>query len=381
MSARVVIAPERWGSVDAQEVAQAMARGWQARSPSVQVRICAQSNGGSDLATVIAAAHPDAAMGVLTSDTALGSTQPVPYVQVEDEGARSAYLAMSLPTPAGQQRESPASSHAVGQAIRKLVAAGADRVVVGLADSGTLDGGSGLIAGLAGAAEDHEHPDAELATTARDVLRDHGVRLVAAYDVAIPLLGLGGAAATAQGDLGLDPYLAQAAEARMSRWAQEVAQALPARPDLLTGKAHRHDRTPGSGAGGGAGFALAALGAEVRPATQVVAEATGLRGAIGAGDLAVTGTLIFDWRQLTDSVVLQVGSTAQSLARPAVLLAGRVDVGRRELMSLGFSGGYGVVQSPRNPLPGDAAQILAAAEGLSYRVAGTWTPTHSTFDG
>ena len=274
-------------------------------------------------------------------------------------------------------------SYGTGQAIRELIRAGARRIVIGLADSGTLDGGSGLIAALADRPPqaDHQRLSADVAGAARQVVRDHGVRLIAAYDTAIPLLGLTGAAATAQGSLGLDPYVAQAAEARMSAWAQQLQTALPGRTDLLTGATHRYDRTPGAGAGGGAGFALAVLGAELRPACEVVAEATGLGAAVLAADLVVTATLVFDWQQLTDSVVMQVGSVAQSGARPALVLAGRVDVGRRELMGLGFSGGYGVVQSPRTPLPRGAAQVVAAAQHLAHRVAGTWTPTHRRSDG
>lgn len=375
MTARVVLAPERWGEVDAPDVADAMARGWQSRNAAARVTTCPQSNGGADLVGVIAAARPGATIGVVEVRGPDGSASLAPYVQVEDEGFRTAYLPMAAACrPAG----GPGDSYGTGQAIREMISAGADRIVVGLADSGTLDGGSGLIAALAAEPpQDPQHQlDARAISAAHEMVRDYGVRLVAGYDVAIPLLGLTGAAAAAQGNLGLDPYAAQDAEARMSAWSQHLQKVVPGRTDLLTGAAHRHDRTPGAGAGGGAGFALAALGAELRPAAEVVAEATGLSEAIRAADLVVTGTVIFDWQQLTDSVVMQVGSQAQSLARPALVLAGRVDVGRRELMSLGFSGGYGVVQSPRTPLPSGAEQILTAAQQLAHRVAGTWTPNH-----
>lgn len=376
MTARVVLASERWGEVDAPDIADAMARGWQSRNPAAQVTTCPQSNGGADLVGVIAAARPDATIGVVGVRGPDGSASLAPYLQVEDEGFRTAYLPMAAGSrPAG----APGDSYGTGQAIRELISAGADRIVIGLADSGTLDGGAGLLAALAAQPpqDAQQHLDVRVISAAQDMVRDHGVRLVASYDTAIPLLGLAGAAAAAQGNLGLDPYAAQDAEARMSAWSQHLQKVMPGRTDLLTGIAHRYDRMPGAGSGGGAGFALAALGAELRPAAEVVAEATGLRDAIRGADLVVTGTLIFDWQQLTASVVMQVGSQAQSLARPALVLAGRVDVGRRELMSLGFSGGYGVMQSPRTPLPSGAEQILVAAQQLAHRVAGTWTPTHS----
>ena len=378
MTDRVVIATDRWGQVPAPQVAEAMARGWRARNPSVLVQFCPQSNGDAGLIDVIAAARPDAETGVVEVPDPHGLSILTSYVQVEDEGLPTAYLTMSH----GPVPRTPGSSYGTGQAIRKLVAAGAKRVVIGLADSGTLDGGAGLLAGLADApTPDREHPDASIATAARDLLGDHGVQLIGAYDTAIPLLGLTGAAATAQAGLGLDPYAAQETEARMSRWAQELAQVLPGRTDLLTGQAHRHDRRPGAGAGGGAGFAVAALGGDLVPASEVAAGATGLADALRGSGLVVTGTMVFDWQQLTDSVVVQVGSLAQSLALPALILAGRVDVGRRELMSLGFSGGYGVVQSPRTPLPAGPAEILSAAERLAYRVAGTWTPARTASGG
>lgn len=370
----VLIAPQQWGELPAPALAAAMAEGWRSRNDAVEILTCPQTDGGAGWLDAIADSHPDATAGAVTVPGPDGQAVPLPYLEVEVEGARTTYLTAA--TGLGRSiAPDPSAGYGLGQALRALIASGATRLVIGLGGAAAIDGGVALVAGLADLdAADIEaaRTDPAVARAAREVLRPH--RLVAAYDTSIGLLGLNGAAANAQEGLGLSAAAAQEAEAAMGAWAQHLQRVLPAGTDLLSGAPHRTDRAAGAGAGGGLGFALAVLGARLRPAPEVSAEATGLLAAIDRAHLVVTGTQIFDWRGLSDGVVAYVGRQATAAARPALILAGRVDVGRRELMSLGYAGSYAAVANPRTPLPRTAPEVMVAAQALAHRVAGTWTP-------
>jgi glycerate 2-kinase len=126
----------------------------------------------------------------------------------------------------------------------------------------------------------------------------------------------------------------------------------------------------GAGAGGGIGFALLLLGATRVPGAQLVLDAVRLADRASAADLLITGEGAFDWQSLRGKVVAGVARTGQATGRPTVVLAGRVEVGRRELSNAGIDSAYGIVDLPsseRGHNPGDELAALAA------RVARTWS--------
>ena len=75
-----------------------------------------------------------------------------------------------------------------------------------------------------------------------------------------------------------------------------------------------------------------------------------------------------------DDTVATVVQTAAATATPAVVLAERVDVGRRETMSLGASAAYSLLD-PHNVRRRADPDKCAALEALARRVAGTWSAT------
>jgi glycerate kinase len=105
---------------------------------------------------------------------------------------------------------------------------------------------------------------------------------------------------------------------------------------------------------------------------QVVAEAIGLDEALTQTDLVVAGEGCFDWRSLRDSVVSDLAARALTVGVPVIVVAGRVEVGRRESTSIGVESCY--------PVADTDAQLLAALRdpfaALSVRtarVARTWS--------
>jgi len=178
------------------------------------------------------------------------------------------------------------------------------------------------------------------------------------------VVGVGGTASTDGG---------RAVVEALGAWPAEVAL-----EERLTAWSHGQAVRPeadGAGAGGGLGYGLLVLGARREPGAALVASAVGLRDRIAAASLVVTGEGRMDAASLRGKVVRGVAWTAQQVGRPVVVLAGRVEVGRREYAAAGIEAAYSVDELTATPPSRDpqvAADRLAAA---AQRVARTWTPS------
>jgi glycerate 2-kinase len=309
-------------------------------------------------------------------------------------GARTAYVeaaATGRDVTAAPGDLGAATSFGVGQVVA-LAARHATRVVVATGDSGAHDAGAGMLAALAGmpdgplvrggkglAAVSGAHAVAVL--RAREALAD--VELVGAVENDLPLLGLHGASGALATDVPTLAGLAQELERAHGHFAHEVARALDAAPrrDLLaaptappapggaggpTGVAARAASVraltalPGAGAGGGLGFALAALGGRLLPGTSVVADVVGLRARVEAADVAVVLVDRLDAASIHDGALPEVSRYAAAYGVPVVVLAREVLAGRREQAAAGVSGTY------------ELGPDTAAAGERVARVARTW---------
>jgi glycerate kinase len=133
-------------------------------------------------------------------------------------------------------------------------------------------------------------------------------------DVTNPLLGPTGAAAVFGPQKGLAADDVPLVDAALARFAARVAAAGVA----------VDARTPGTGAAGGTGFALAAWGADLRPGAAVVADLVGLDAALAGADLVVTGEGSFDGQTAAGKVPSLVASRAAAAGVPVALVAGRI---------------------------------------------------------
>lgn len=358
---RVLVAPGRVGELSPPEVSRIVATAWREAAPHVEIEALPQIDGGIGTASVLAATP---APGDVDATVVEAHGARVPAF-VSADGTR-AWLDAAEAEAAGAP-----GSGTLGAVVAALADAGAHTLSIGLSRTAALDGGRGFVAALAGTAA-HE-PDADAVRRAAERLA--GLRISALVDTDRQLLGFQGASFSAVEELGVTKEAAQAAEHAMGQWLDVVRAAVPARTDLLAGTSIRPERQPGAGAAGGLGFLLAALGAALVPAPAFGARATGLADRIAASDLVVTATGIFDWRVLEHSVLAEVAAATGALARPAVVLADEVHVGRREQMSLGLQGTYSISRSGcMRPEPLAVAELADELARLTRRVAGTWTP-------
>jgi glycerate kinase len=216
-----------------------------------------------------------------------------------------------------------------------------DTIVIGLGGSASTDGGAGLFYGLNAIPLDKNdrilpHGGGSLIDCGRiaSPVELGDVQLIAATDVENPLLGEHGAAFTFAPQKGADELAVRKLERGLTHWADILAQGC--------GRDVRDE--PGTGAAGGLGAALLALGATVESGAGLVRRLTGLDEAMDQADLVVTGEGSFDWQSLRGKLAANVAAAAAERGRPCVVLAGQVGVGRRQAAAAGIERAYSVAE-------------------------------------
>ncbi|NHN55965.1 glycerate kinase [Calidifontibacter sp. DB0510] len=341
---RVLVTGHRFGGLGPVEATRTARDAWAQAAPQVAVEALPATDGGRGFADVVRALR--GGEQVLADDGA-------PYLRDGDTAwVEAAEVLDAVPAP---------DTAPVGELIAALARAGIRHIVLATGGVTTVDGGRGAVEALGGP------------VAARERLA--GTRLTAVVDDDRGLLGFQGAAAAAGERLRLDPADSQRLETEMGEWVDEVRRAVPASRDLLSGKQIHLDRMPGSGAGGGLAYGLAALGAALVPGPSYWATLARLDQRVAVAGLVVIVETVFDWRLMEHSVLRTVADAAAADATPGVVLADEVHVGRREVMSTGLSGAYSVAATGviRRERP-DAAAARAGLERLAGRIAGTWTP-------
>jgi glycerate 2-kinase len=382
----VLIAPDSFGTaLTARDAAERIAVGWRAAAPHDEVEVCPLSDGGPGFVETLHASL-GGSLFATTVTGPLGTPVPAAVLIVGDTAYLESAHALSLAlVPAERRDPTRTTSRGVGELLAAALDAGARRVVVGLGGSSTNDAGAGALVGLGldssllaqggGALTRVGAADLRGLRELRDRLA--GVELVVATDVDVPLLGLQGASAGFAPQKGATPEQAQELERAVATFAHAAIEALgdALRPDLLAGPGATGRRllaAPGAGAAGGLGFGLSLLGARLVPGAALVADAVGLDERLASTDVVVTGEGRFDWQSLHGKVTTAVAARALAYAVPAVVIAGEVLVGRRELSAAGVTAAYAVAEGPD-----EVAVALADAGGSlerrAERVARTWS--------
>jgi glycerate 2-kinase len=181
-----------------------------------------------------------------------------------------------------------ASSRGLGELLLEAAGATSGRLVVGLGDTATVDGGHGLL------------------EVVGDALA--GRELIGACDVRNPLLGERGAAR------GFGPQKGASSEE------VEVLERRLAAMDVL----RPYRDLPGAGAAGGLGAALAALGARLVSGAELVLEIVGFREALAGADLVVTGEGTVDRSTFEGKAPGEVVRACGEAGVRCVLFGGRV---------------------------------------------------------
>lgn len=285
---RLVAAPDKFrGSATAAAVAAAVAAaasaaGWEADQAPM-------SDGGEGILDVMGGAVRTTTVQGPLGEAVVAEWRMLDATTALIEMARAAGLELV----GGPEWNDPlrANTVGVGQLIMAAIAHGARRVVVGVGGSATTDGGQGCLQAL--------EPRARLA----------GVRLTVACDVTTTFVDAARLFAPQKG-------ASEAQVALLTRRLEALAQR------------YRDERgievaaIPGSGAAGGLAGGLAAIGAELVPGFDLVAERVELAERMAGADLVVTGEGLVDDQSFAGKTVGGVIDLAAEAGVPVLVVAG-----------------------------------------------------------
>lgn len=392
MNVRVLIAPDCFtGSLSAPEAAAAIARGWHRYDPAAELTLMPMADGGPGFVAALA----EQSDTTLVAITGYGPLGPEQVLEVEVAVRRAANEPVTIFVEAAQScgshlvpdtHRDPTRTSTAG--LGALLAdcleqiEGVQRVVVGIGGTGTNDAGMGLLAALARALPEAEDlpstlergggalagltsADLEPLMSLKHAWDQRGVELVVATDVDSPLVGLKGATRVFGPQKGATEAQIEILEAAICDVALAAVQVLGLPQSVVV--------RPGAGAGGGLGFAFDLLGAQTVPGVDAVAQARGLTAAAAEHDLVVTGEGCLDWQSLAGKVIAGVARAAADHGRPTIALVGQLQVGKRELMSIGVDAAYPLVTKEED-VPAAIADAGPRLEDLAARIARTWSP-------
>jgi glycerate 2-kinase len=237
--------------------------------------------------------------------------------------------------PAGLRDPLGSTSRGAGDLIVAALGGGARRIVVGLGGSASTDGGTGILAALGARLRDAGgQPVPPRGATLAEIdsvdlsavdprLRTCAIEV--AVDVRSPLFGPEGAAHVFAPQKGADAAQVAALDSGLRHLAGLVERAA-GRPGLAT--------EPGSGAAGGAGFALAALGARLVGGAALVCDLVGLDGALAGASLVITGEGRLDAQTAAGKAPAEVALRAAAAGVPCVAVAGSADGGASDFAAV-----------------------------------------------
>ena len=335
---RVVIAPDKFkGSVGAPEVAVALAAGIERARPELDLALCPMADGGEGTADVLRVARDGVVRRVQAHDP-WGRALEAPVLELGDGSVviESASASGLRATPTGPNALS-ASSYGTGELIVASLETGATRVVVGVGGTATTDGGTGAARAAGWSFLDSRGAQlapggGSLCALARIVPPPNGrppvgVEVIAACDVATPLVGPDGCARVFGPQKGASPEDVAVLAEGLERLAERI------RDDLgvdVREPAH-------AGAGGGLGAGLRAFfGAELVSGFDFVAREVGLESLIEGADLVITAEGRVDEQTFLGKAPGRVARMSAHAGVPCWVMAGEITLGTQALEEAGF---------------------------------------------
>ena len=321
----IVIAPDAFkGTATTHDAAAYLAEGIAEALPDAELVLVPMADGGEGTASCF-----DGTPVTLPTTDAAGRLTEATYM-FNDGDVAEAYIdvaaASGLPAVADHPVPLTGDTYGTGVLIADAVTRGAQRIILGLGGTATVDGGTGILVALGATPQDKAgHPLrpgggslTELAgfDTAQLNIPAAAVEWVLLTDVTNPATGPDGAAAVFGPQKGATPKDITLLDAALAQLC-DICEVDPT--------------TPGFGAAGGLPIGITWLSTlmhgnhshiHVLPGARMVAESVGLPELIHSADLVVTGEGRFDKQSTRGKVVGTVLDMAVAADVPLVVVAG-----------------------------------------------------------
>jgi glycerate kinase len=389
MLSRVVVAPSGFKeSLSAQAAADAIADGVRRVLPDAEIDRIPLVDGGEGTAVALAAAT-GGRLVALPATGPVGDRLGTHFALLG--GGDTALVEMAAVAglclvPHSLRDPGATTTYGVGELIRAALDTGVRRILVGCGDSGTSDGGAGALQALGARLLDAD--GFELPPGGRELIRLHrvdpsgldprlrGTELLVACNPYNVLCGERGVARVFGPQKGATPAQVEQLSAGLENWAYVLTRDLGVTgPDLRTG--------PGTGASGGLGAGLAALGARLLPRFDVLLDHLDLDARLARADLVVTAEGALDHQTPRGKVPAEVARRAKQYGRPVLALAGTLGEGAHEVPGVdAFSGILPAPMALAEALV-RAGELLsdAAERALRMILLGARLPAHAEVSG
>lgn len=331
------------------EAAEAIVQGIRAVLPQTEVVRLPLADGGEGTVQALV----DATRGRFVRRRVLGPLrEPVEAtfgVLGDDVTAAIEMAAASGLTLVPPEKRNPmvTTTFGTGQLILAALDEGCRKIIIGIGDSATNDGGAGMAQAMGAGLLDDDNRQigpggAELERLAKIDVAGLDPRLaeaevLVASDVSNPLCGPEGASRVYGPQKGASPEMVEALDKALGHYASIIERDL--------GKSVAD--VPGAGAAGGLGAGLLAfLDAKTRRGVSVVLEATGFEQYMEAADLVLTAEGRIDQQTIYGKVLSGVGGVCKRKGVPVVAFGGTVALEPEELHSIGIQAAVPIASGP-----------------------------------
>lgn len=346
---RFAVAPSGFKeSLDATEVAAAIAEGIRRVLPFAVVDQIPLVDGGEGSAVALAAASGGEVVPMVVTGP-VGEPVPSHFAMLDDTTAvveMAAAAGLRL-VPGDRRDPGRTTTFGVGELIRGALDRGARTILVCCGDSGTCDGGAGALEALGARVLDANAQEIgrggyALGTAVKLDLSGVDERL-ARTDIRVAtnphnlLAGGRGVAEVFGPQKGADAHQVRLLGHAMDRWA-----------DVLAGHCGTDLRlVPGGGASGGLGAGLAgALGAALLPRFDVLLDHVDLDARLAVADVVITAEGAIDYQTPHGKIPAEVARRAKRHGKPVIALAGTIGRGARQVHDVGIDAYTSILSAP-----------------------------------
>ncbi|EGE44742.1 glycerate kinase [Streptomyces sp. SID4928] len=383
---RIAIAPSGFKeSLSAARVAEAIAVGVRRVIPDADLDLIPLVDGGEGTAEALALAGggrlvPVTATGPVGEPVAshfalLGGPGPLTAVV---EMAAVAGLAL---VPPGLRHPGATTTYGVGELIRAALDAGARRILVGCGDSGTSDGGAGALQALGARLTDRHGRELRRGGGALHELervdpsgldpRLARTELLVACNPYNVLCGKRGVARVFGPQKGATPAEVELLSAGLERLAAVLTRDLaPTFAPTSGAPAIDLRAAPGTGASGGLGAGLAAVGARLLPRYDVLLDGLDLDARLARADFVITAEGALDHQTVRGKIPAEVARRAHASGVPVLVLAGTIGPGAQDVRAVGVDAYSAILPAPMTLVEaiGRSGEFLADASERAMRI-------------
>jgi glycerate kinase len=337
---KIIIAPQSFkGSLKAHEAAEAMEKGIKAYNSNIKTVLLPVADGGAGTVRALVqatggrliSANVQGPLGdIVTADWGISGDKSTAFIEV------AAASGLEL-IPDGKLNPMLASTYGTGEQILAALESGCKRIIIGLGDSATVDGGAGIAQALGIKLLDANlqpipHGGAGLSllkhidATGRYPLISK-CQILCACDVTNPLYGPEGAAFVYGSQKGATPDMVKQLDAALRNFSNVITQ------DLGLDIAN----LPGAGAAGGLGAGLVAfLGATLERGVDLICDSIGFDKYLESANLVITGEGRIDFQTAFGKSVVGIAGRAKKAGKPVIAICGELGQGYEEVYKYGI---------------------------------------------